>query len=557
MSTSLLGSYRTLVEALAAAPASAPFATWWTAGEETAITFGAFLDRAARFATLYRAAGVRAGGTVVLLLAPGLELMAAFAGALLAGAVPTILAPPTFKIEPEKYRRGLSGVTANLAASLVVLDAGFPDALAECVKGAVTLRVAEAPAAPLDRAEWATPSPDDVAFIQHSSGTTGLQKGVALSHRMVLTHLAAVATSLRLAPGDRIVTWAPLYHDLGLIACFLLPLVAHLPLVAQSPTEWVTDPGSFLRLISRHRGTLCLQPNFAFSFLARRVREEDRAELDLSSLRAVINCAEPVRGESMDEFFAVYGPRGLARSALHTMYGLAEAVMAVTHSVPDGIATLLVDRDALVRSGRAVPVPPSTAGARLLLSSGRCLPGTRVRVLGPDGATRPDGHVGSIVIETAALFSGYYNRPDLTLARLRGGVLRTGDTGFLWREELFVLGREDDVIIVAGDNVYPEDVEAAAGTHPDVRDGRVIAFGVLNEELGTQDLVVVAEVDPRVLAARKPAIEAAIRRAITGATGRPPRVVEAVPSGWIIKSTAGKPARRETREKFLRAREIR
>jgi fatty-acyl-CoA synthase len=556
-----LYGYRTLLHGLRAAPPDAPFVTMWQPGRTPAcetLTFGQFLSRAGSYAGSYRSQGVRARDTVVLVMPQSPALMAAFAGALLVGAVPTILAYPTFKIDPEKYRHGLAGVTRNLDARLVVVDRAFPADLLGLVARAGDTRVfsdqdAEAGAGPDDSA-WAEPAPDDVAFIQHSAGTTGLQKGVALPHRSVLHQLGELARALGLSESDRIVSWLPLYHDMGFIACFILPLVAHLHTVMQSPTDWVLQPGSMLKLASDYRCTVCWLPNFAFQFMARRVPQADRRGLDLSSLRSMINCSEPVRLQSMQEFLEAFAPAGLAPAALQTSYAMAEATFAVTQSTIDGHSrppTIWVDRDVLQAERRVELVPPDHPRALPFVSSGRCLAGTAVRITA-DGVDLPEGRLGDILVRSASLFQGYYNRPDLTARALHDAWYRTGDVGFRLDGEVFVVGRRDDTIIVGGRNLYPQDIEEIASGHPAVHDGRAVAFGLDNPDLGTQDLVVLAEANSDEDLGRRAHVEGEIRRAILGEIGVAPRVVHLVPPKWMVKSSAGKVARSTNRERFLR-----
>jgi acyl-CoA synthetase (AMP-forming)/AMP-acid ligase II len=554
--TERVRSYHTLGDALLAAPSDATFVTFWSNADdgdpvEQRATFGELLARARRYAAWYARHGVARRDTVVLILSPSIDLMAAFAGALLAGIVPTVLASPTFKTDGEKYRSGLAGVMANLRARLVVIDAGVPDSLAPYLTGLATARFVESEAGGAWPSFSPSAEPDDVAFIQHSSGTTGLQKGVALSHRAVLNQLASLAAALDLRATDRVATWLPLYHDMGLIATFLLPLVAHLPVVMQSPTDWVLWPGSFLQLVTTHRCTLAWQPNFAFQFLARRVGQDERDAYDLSCLRALVSCSEPVRAESVDEFVAAYERHGLAPHSVQASYAMAEAVFAVTHGPP---TTVIVDGDALRDDGVAVPVAADHRRARRLLSSGRCLEGQRLRVVDEDDVPRPQGAVGELAVAGTSLFSGYYGRDDLTARVLRDGWYHTGDTGFVIDGEVFVLGRRDDVIIVGGKNLHPEDMEAIATAHPDVHDGRAVAFGLYNADLGTDDIVVIAETVLEVSRARARAIEAEIRHRVSSEIGVAPRVVVLVEPRWIVKSTAGKPARSATRAKLLRER---
>jgi fatty-acyl-CoA synthase len=553
-----LKSYHTLIDALAAAPRALPFATMWEANREPmqeTVTFGQFLELATGYAALYQARGLGPGDTVVLVMPQSLALLEAFAGAIILGAVPTILAYPTFKVEPEKYRYGLVGVTRNLKARLTIIDQDFPEALAACLEGMETARLDPMNLPKVTDVIWAAPRPDDVAFIQHSAGTTGLQKGVALSHRSVLTQLIRLGEALDLHSADRIVSWLPIYHDMGLIACFILPLVGHLPLVMQSPTDWVLCPVSFLQIVNTHRSTLCWLPNFAYQFMARRVHEDDRRDLDLSSLRAVINCSEPVRAQSMEEFFQAYRAQGFSRSALQSSYAMAENTFAVTQSVLDGGATPLtvyVDRDKVGAGGSLSFVSPDSSAAQAFVSSGRCLKGNRVQVVDENGQELPDKVIGEILVQSDSLFSGYYNRPDLTEQALRAGWYWTKDRGFKIGEELFVLGRKDDMIIIGGRNIYPLDVEEIAWTNPHIREGRVIAFGVDNPNLGTQELFVVAEVGEESDLEQAQEIQLDIRRRILNEVAVAPRIVQLVPPKWIVKSTAGKPARSTSRVKFFK-----
>jgi len=310
---SLQHQFRTLTEALLAAPQERPFITDWIDEDEIHIvTFGEFTRASRLRAEALRKLGVKFGDTVILVMPQGTPLMTSFAGAMLLGAIPTILAYPSFKVDAAKYKSGLIGVSRNLQAGLVVVDDDFPAELITHVSASERVQVVRTGemSIEVDDADFAaiTNQPEGLAFIQHSAGTTGLQKGVALTHRAVLTQINHLAEAIAITPEDRIYSWLPLYHDMGLIACFMLPLVYHVPVIMQSPLEWVMRPGTMLELISSYRCTLAWVPNFALQFLARRVRPEDRSRYELSSLRALINCSEPVRAASMDEFIAAYEP---------------------------------------------------------------------------------------------------------------------------------------------------------------------------------------------------------------------------------------------------------
>src|SRR5262245_16366326 len=397
----MAGNFRTLVEALLAAPPDHPFITMWRDDDDIeTVSFGEFICLARAQAANLGRLGMSSGDTVILILPQGISLMATFAGALLLGAVPAILAYPNFKVEPVKYASGLAGVSQNLKARWVIIDDEFPTDLRAHFATADGAQIVHAgpssisPAASLPLLAVAS-DPDDIAFIQHSAGTTGLQKGVALTHRAVLTQLDHLASRLQIGSDDRVYSWLPLYHDMGLIACFILPLAYHLPIIMQAPMDWVLRPATMLKLISDYRCTLAWVPNFALQFLARRVRAEDRAQVRLSSLRSLINCSEPVKAASMDEFEAAYAPFGLPSHALKSSYAMAENVFAVTQSDVSGRPhRLWVDAKRFWHEQLAIPVAHNADGALCFVSSGRCLPGNEVQVVAADGTVVPDGTVG-------------------------------------------------------------------------------------------------------------------------------------------------------------------
>jgi fatty-acyl-CoA synthase len=549
--------FATLPEALLAAPQQKPFVTMWIDDDdERTFTFGEFTRWSNAQAVSFKDRGLRKGETVILIMPQGVALMAAFAGAMLLGAVPAILAYPTFKVEPAKYRFGLAGVSANLNARLVVVDDLFPAEFLESVSlgdQSKLIRVDSSPPISGNSGVTHTPcEPRDLAFIQHSAGTTGLQKGVALSHGAVLRQLVHLANALNIGPGDRIYSWLPLYHDMGLIACFILPMVYHLHVVMQSPADWVLQPECMLHLVSKYKCTLSWVPNFTLQFLARRVKPEDRKQYDLTSLRALINCSEPVRAESMDSFAAAFSPCGLQLAALQSSYAMAENVFAVTQSGINGaIGPRRTWIDTSKYQSERIAVPLEKGSGSCFVSSGQGLPNNEVRIVSEKGQTLPDGQVGEILIRSDSLLDGYYNRPDLTSLSLRDGWYWSGDLGFLLDRELYVTGRKKDLIIVGGKNIYPQDLEEIAFSHPAIHDGRAVAFGCYNADLGTEEIVLVAEVEELADLGDSSTIDRAIRGAIVAELGVVPRAIYFKPPRWIVKSTAGKPARSATREKLL------
>ena len=551
--------HRTLVDALLAAPADRPFVTAWIdEDEKETATFGEFRCMARTQAWLLKDHGVSVGDRVVLIMPQGIPLMATFVGAMLLGAVPAILAYPNFKVEPAKYRFGLAGVTANLRAKVVVIDSQFPeDLLGHVSLGDARLLRAADPGVNGGEAELPDPgnAPDSLAFIQHSAGTTGLQKGVALTHDAVLRHLEHLLAVLKIDENDIVYSWLPLYHDMGLIACFIMPMVCHLHVVMQSPLDWVMHPGSMLQIFTDYKCTLAWLPNFSFQFVPRRTPQERWSNYDLSTARALVNCSEPVRASSMNEFYTAFASRGLKRSALQASYAMAENVFAVTqsgiHGKP-GPEVIWADGQRFRAEHVIAQVPEDSPGAVSFTSSGGLLPCNRVQIVSDTGDVLQNGYVGEIAIQSDSLFQGYYNRPDLTETALREGWYYTGDLGCYLDGELYVVGRKKDLLIIGGENIYPQDIEEIVCSHPAIHDGRAIALGVFNAGLGTEDIVVVAEVEREELLQQADDIEREIRSDVVGNMGVAVRTILLKPPKWIVKSTAGKAARSTTREKLLK-----
>src|SRR5208337_1571720 len=331
-----------------------------------------------------------------------------------------------------------------------------------------------------------------LAFIQHSAGTTGLQKGVALTHAAVLRQIEHLADALKIeGAADCVYSWLPLYHDMGLIACFMLPMVCHVTVVLQSPLEWVMHPETMLQIITECKCTLAWMPNFAFQFVPRRTPANRWAQYDLSSARALINCSEPVRSSSMQEFQNAFSAIGLRRGVLQSSYAMAENVFAVTQSDinrASGPARIWADGQTFRSGHLIVPVAEGTPSAVSFTSSGQLLPGNEIRIASDAGVLLAPGHVGEILVKSDSLFTGYYNRPDLTAKTIVEGWYHTGDLGFTQDGELYVIGRKKDLLIVGGENLYPQDIEEIVASHAAIHDGRVIAMGVYNPDLGTEDI---------------------------------------------------------------------
>jgi fatty-acyl-CoA synthase len=521
------------------------------------LTYRQLLDGAAAYAQAYEDNRVQPGEVVVLILQHGRDLVNAFFGAVLHGAIPSIMPFLTEKLLPERYRADLAAlVSITQPAALVT----YPDFEAE-VRAAlrpgdsvrvviVSDKVPQALAPDFGKLGGLQRSPGDIVLLQHSSGTTGLQKGVALSHQAVFNQLESYSQTLRLVPQDVVVSWLPLYHDMGLVAGFLMPILLRMPLVLMSPFEWVRAPYKLMQAVSRYRGTLSWLPNFAYNFCAQKVRQRDLEGLDLSSWRAVSNCSEPMRWESQQAFVQRFAPYGLRPEAMTTCYAMAENVFAVSQGGMDGPVTVdEIDRDAFQTDRLAKPAEPGRPAIKML-SAGHPISNTRLRIVSEHGKELPERVVGEVALQSNCMLTGYYHREDATEKAFRSGWYLTGDYGYIANGELYVAGRKKDLIIVGGRNIYPLDLETLAMEVPGVHAGRVSAFGVYDDEKGTEDVVVVAEVDAPDPDERQ-RISDGIRLAVNRGSAVALRSVYLVGRHWLVKTSSGKNARLANRDKYL------
>jgi fatty-acyl-CoA synthase len=514
---------------------------------------------AASYSQALSTAGIRMGDVVVIILQHGLDLIYAFWGSILLGAIPSIMPFLTEKLSPETYRKSLASlIKITKPAAIVTYPQFMPEVRAATKEGdSVRALLNSAQIVPLNDIDLeALPglscSPEEITLLQHSSGTTGLQKGVALSHQAVLHQIESYAKAIHMTAADTVVSWLPLYHDMGLIAGFVMPILLRSPLVLMSPFDWVRAPYRLMQAVTDHRGTLSWLPNFAYNFCAQKIRDRHMEDVDLSSWRAVINCSEPMRWQSHEMFLERFEPYGLKPTALATCYAMAENVFAITQGGIDGpVVVDEVDANVL-SSGRAIHGRGDHHSIRML-SAGRPIANTEVRVLNEGRTDAPERHIGEIAIRSDCMLTGYYNRDDLTEKAFHDRWYLTGDLGYLADGELYVTGRKKEIIIVGGKNIYPQDLEELASEVPGVHPGRVVAFGIFNPDLGTEDVGIVAESDRSAPDARHE-IAIQIRDHVTQNSDVAVRYVEVVDRNWLLKTSSGKIARSANRDKFLRLR---
>lgn len=502
-----------------------------------------------QYAAGLQAMGISARDLIVLAHTQNLESIYAFWGALLIGAIPSMFPTLTEKLDRNIYMDNMAELV-NLSNVRAVLTT---DEFAEEFKPHVNCPVYTSQTLLSTETVKYTryyPQADEIAFLQHSSGTTGLQKGVALSHSAVLNQLASYSDALDLQDTDIIVSWLPLYHDMGLIAGFLMPLIQGIPLVLMSPFDWVKRPAMLLRAIHEYQGTLCWLPNFAYNHMARRIRKRDTEGISLGSIRAFINCSEPVHNSSHKLFLEKYSELGLCAEQLTVSYAMAENTFAVTQT-PIGTPPKLdiIYRPDLEQKLEATPTSIDHPEAQVLVSCGRTINGTEVKVVDEQGHSLSDRQIGELMVRSNCMLTEYYQRDDLHPFD-DDGWYKTGDRGYVIDGEVYVIGRSKDLIINAGKNVYPQDLEAVINSVQGVHPGRAVVFGVPDEREGTELIAVVAEVDIVDEAERKKIFQD-IKQTVATQTTVTINYVYLVEEKWLIKTSSGKIARSANRDKWL------
>jgi acyl-CoA synthetase (AMP-forming)/AMP-acid ligase II len=390
-------------------------------------------------------------------------------------------------------------------------------------------------------------SAEDLGLLQYTSGSTGNQKGVMLTHANLLANLRAIGAGADLSPADTAVSWLPLYHDMGLIGLMLGTLYWGMPLVAMSPIDFLRRPVRWIRALSEHRGTITAAPNFAFSLAARKIRTADLEGIDLSAWRVALCGAEPIHVSTVEAFTRRFEPYGFRPEVFFPAYGLAENTLAVSFSELGRPPHLEhVDGARLESEGRAVRSEPGV-GTHALVSVGRPLDTVDVAVVDEGGRSVGEGVRGEVAVRGPSVMAGYYQNDEATAASIRDGWYHTGDLGFFLDGRLFISGRRKDMVIKAGRNYFAEDLEAAAAV-PGVRPGGLCAFAVENRTRGTEEVVLLAEC---VEGSDRKELTEILRKQILDTTGCRPDRIEFVPPRTLPKTSSGKIQRFRAREWYL------
>ena len=526
------------------------------------ISYGQLLSRAAEVAAGLRVCGLGRDETVAIMLPTCAEFFYAFFGVMLAGGVAVPIYPPARPDKVEEYVRRQVTILRNARVRFLIsfervktvslilrlsipslIDVMTVDVLRQVGLGAGT------------KVTTAAVEPSGTAFIQYTSGSTGDPKGVVLNQANVLANVRGIGWAVRFRADDIVVTWLPLYHDMGLIGSWLFSVYFGAPITVLSPLAFLTRPERWLWALHDSRGTLCPAPNFSYELCARKITDAAIAGLDLSAWRVAINAGEAVLPDTLARFARRFGPYGFRPESYVPCYGLAESSVALTFPPINRRPVIdTIRRDLFEGEGKAVhALRPDAPDSQVLrfVANGVPLPGHEVRITDDQGREVGERIQGRVLFRGLSRTAGYYRNPEATAATIdEDGWMDSGDLGYWANGELFVTGRLKDCIIKSGRNIIPQEVEAATAEVHGVRKGCVAAFGVADADAGTERLVVVAETRATDRAERQ-GIEAEIVKSVDTLLGIPPDTVVLVAAQSIPKTSSGKIRRNETRNLYL------
>ena len=494
------------------------------------------------------------GNRVALMLPTGQDFFVAFYGILYAGAIPVPIYPPTRMSQLEEHLRRQAGILSNAGARILVT-------VPEGQKLAMLLRAQVASLATVETVATLTrqsskiqrpppPKEDATALIQYTSGSTGDPKGVVLSHANLLANIRAMGQAMEASSADVFVSWLPLYHDMGLIGAWLGCLYFAAPLYIMSPLAFLVRPESWLWAIHRYRATLSAAPNFGFELCLNKVGDEHIEGLDLSRLRMVANGAEPVSVHTLRRFIDRLGHYGFKPSAMAPVYGLAESSVGLAFP-PPGRPPLIdrVDRDALMTKAKAEPAKPEDANPLELVASGQPLAGHEIRIVGELGTELGERSEGRLEFRGPSATDGYFRDEAKTRELIHNGWLDSGDRAYMAGGDIFITGRIKDIIIRAGRNIYPQELEEAVASIPSIRKGGVAVFSVTDPAAGTERIIVLAETREADEAAREQ-LRRRIHDIAMDILAAPPDEIVLAPPRSVPKTSSGKIRRSATKELY-------
>ncbi|MDN5880759.1 MAG: AMP-binding protein [Nitrosospira sp.] len=522
------------------------------AGKEAAISYAALQKGALEIASGLLEYGLQPGQSVAIMLPTGRDYFSCFFGALLAGGVPVPIYPPARVSQIEDHLRRHAGILSNaLATVLITVPEAKPvarllQAQVETLRTVVTVGELSIPG----QAPAYSIQAGQVALLQYTSGSTASPKGVALTHANLLTNIRAMGQAAKVSSTDVFVSWLPLYHDMGLIGAWLGSLYYACPLVVMSPIAFLARPERWLWAIHQHRGTLSASPNFGYELCLRKIPDDVLGGLDLSSWRMAFNGAEPVSPETIFNFTQRFTRHGLRPGSIAPVYGLAECSVGLAFP-PPGRGPLIdcVKRDKFTRSGQADPAGGEEAGALRFVACGRPLPGHQIKIVDATGNEVGERVEGRLEFKGPSATGGYFRNPEQNRLLFHDGWLDSGDFAYLAAGDLYLTGRAKDIIIRAGRNIYPHELEEAVGNIPGIRKGCVAVFGSPDPVSGTERLVVLAEMRDSD-SARSEELRSRINALTLDMLGTPPDDIVLAPVHSVLKTSSGKIRRAACRELY-------
>ena len=517
------------------------------------ISYGQLKAGALKIAAGLQEWGLRRGDTVSLMLPSCEDYFFCFFGILYAGGIPVPIYPPTRPSQLEDHLHRQSAILSNCRTVMLIT---VPEArpLARLLRARIetlqTVITAKELALEVIGRQSCDVASRDIAFLQYTSGSTGNPKGVILSHANLLANIRADGEAIQASSHDVFVSWLPLYHDMGLIGAWLGSLYFSVPLVIMSPLSFLTRPQRWLWAMHRYQGTISAAPNFAYQLCINRIDEQSLEGLDLSHWRIAFNGAEAVSPDTVERFCRRFSEYGFRRETMFPVYGLAECSLGVAFPpLQRGPVIDRVRREDLMHYARASPAQPSDTQALRFVACGYPLAGHQIRIVDATGRELPERHQGRVEFQGPSATSGYFRNPDATKALFHDHWLDSGDLGYIANGELYITGRAKDIIIRAGRNIYPHELEEAVGNISGIRDGRVAVFGSSHAVSGTERLVILTETretDPQV----QEKLRAHIIEMTTDLIGDPPDEVVLAPPSSVLKTSSGKIRRAASRELY-------
>jgi fatty-acyl-CoA synthase len=518
-------------------------------------SFAEISKEAKRIGARLQSLGLAKGDRLALVLNAPERFVLSFLGSISAGVMPVPMYPPLALGRLDNYLDRAIGILRVSGAKAILTTKDLMPVLEPALSRVPTLKsvldieMLQRMSGDLELHETATRQ-DEPCFLQFTSGSTSAPRGVIVTHRNLLANARAMINSLEINSDlDKAVSWLPLYHDMGLIGFVIATLVAQIPVVFIPTIAFVKHPGVWMETVHRYRGTVTFGPNFAFELAAKRAAKISR-RTDLSCLR-VLGCgSEPINPKTMECFISAFAPLGLRRKVILPCYGMAEATLAIAFdNLHKPMQKLVIDRYAYETLNVARPIAADDDATESknrfeLVSCGRTIPDHELQIMNDRGEMLPDGYVGEIVFRGPSVTPGYFQNPEASSQLLQGGWLHTGDLGFILNGDLYISGRQKDLVIINGRNYPPQAIEWIVEEIAGIRKGSVVAFSVNGDS--TEKLVIIAETTMTDSAGLTLAVSDQVRSALGLSVYR----VVLVGRGSIPKTSSGKLQRRQTKALF-------